>query len=378
MLLLWKGEGMRKADGLNPILGLKQWGSGRRWSADPARTVAVLSNILNRMRTMATISRLRSMVQICFSFFCLVAGYRFYQFYRWAIGQTEIFTARPASVEAFLPISALLGLKRLALTGIWDGIHPAGLAILISAIIIAIFLRKGFCGWICPIGFASNILEKLGRKLSMGVSLPRWLDYPLLSIKYLLLGFFGYIILWKMNVAAIEAFLSSQYNLVSDAKMLLFFLHPSVLTLQVLGILLLISLVIRNFWCRYLCPYGALLGLGALFSPVQVRRCASLCINCKRCDKICPVSIRVSQNATIRHPECIGCMECVEVCPQKNCLTVAGPGRKQISISAYPVMVVGLFLLVWVIALISGHWQTQVPLEEFRALYPAAASAIHP
>jgi polyferredoxin len=181
-----------------------------------------------------------------------------------------------------------------------------------------------------------------------------------------------------MNITAIEAFLSSRYNLVSDAKMLLFFLYPSALTLQVLGILLLFSLVIRNFWCRYLCPYGALLGLGALFSPVQVKRRASLCIDCKRCDKICPVSIKVSLNATIRHPECMGCMECVEVCPQKNCLTVAGPGRKPIPLFAYPIMIVGLFLIVWVTAVISGHWQTQVRLEVFRELYPTAASALHP
>jgi hypothetical protein len=72
----------------------------------------ILTNTLVRMRAWTTVSRIRMMIQIGFSFFCLVAGYRFYQFYGWAIGQTEIYTARPASVEAFLPISALLGLKR--------------------------------------------------------------------------------------------------------------------------------------------------------------------------------------------------------------------------------------------------------------------------
>jgi polyferredoxin len=361
-----------------PVLGSAQLNSESKWSDSPAKTFGISTTIRKRLRTWGTVSRIRMMVQICFSLFCLVAGYRFYQFYGWATGQTEVYTARPASVEAFLPISALLGLKRLLLKGIWDEVHPAGLAIFISALILAIILRKGFCGWICPIGFVSNVLEKLGRKLGGGFSLPRWLDYPLLGVKYLLLGFFGYIILWKMDVAAIEAFLSSRYNLVSDAKMLLFFLYPSVLTLQVLGILILSSLVVRNFWCRYLCPYGALLGLGAIFSPVQVKRCASLCIDCKRCDKICPVSIKVSQNATIRHPECMGCMECVEVCPQKNCLTVAVPGRKGIPIFAYPIMLLGLFMLIWITAVISGHWQTQVPVSVFRMLYSTAASALHP
>ena len=71
-------------------------------------------------------------------------------------------------------------------------------------------------------------------------------------------------------------------------------------------------------------------------------------------------------------------MECVEVCPQKDCLTLAGPGKKPISIFRYPIIVVGLFILIWAAAVTSGHWQTQVSTEIFRALYPTAASAIHP
>lgn len=362
----------------NQTIGSEDLIADGRRDPDRTRVPEPLSKILDRIRTTATISRIRTLVQTGFALFCLFIGYRFYQFYSWMIGQSEVHTLRPPSVEGFLPISALLGLKRLLLTGKWDEVHPAGLAIFISAILLAILLRKGFCGWICPVGFVSNILEKLGRSMGWAISLPRWLDYPLLCMKYLLLGFFGYIILWKMSISAIEAFLFSQYNLVSDAKMLLFFLYPSALTLQVLGILLLVSLIIRNFWCRYLCPYGALLGLGALFGPVQVKRNDSLCVDCKRCDKICPASIRVSRNKTIRHPECVGCMECVEVCPQKDCLTLAAPGRRQISIFRYPALVVGFFILFWATALISGHWRTQVPVEVFRALYPTAASALHP
>jgi hypothetical protein len=205
-----EGRGvMNKADLENPALSSERLSSESNWSDNPAQT-GLSTKIRMRMQAWATISHIRTMVQICFSLICLVAGYHFYQFYRWGIGQTEIYTARPPSVEAFLPISALLGLKRLLLTGIWDEIHPAGLAIFISALILAIFLRKGFCGWICPIGFVSNILEKLGRKFGWGFSLPRWLDYPLLGIKYLLLGFFGYIILWKMNITAIS--LENEYN----------------------------------------------------------------------------------------------------------------------------------------------------------------------
>jgi len=113
------------------------------------------------------------------------------------------------------------------------------------------------------------------------------MDFPLLGVKYLLLGFFCYIILWGMDVRSIEAFLYSRYNLVVDARMLLFFLHPSTLTLQVMAVLLLFQLVVRNCWCRYLCPYGALLGLEHCSSILQVKRDPSLCINCRECERVC-------------------------------------------------------------------------------------------
>jgi NAD-dependent dihydropyrimidine dehydrogenase PreA subunit len=324
------------------------------------------------------LSRIRLAVQACIALICIYTAYRFYYFHLWATDRSEIYTARPPSVEAFLPISALLGLKRLTLTGQWDGIHPAGLAILIAALAIALILRKGFCGWICPVGFLSNLTERLGKPIRFFDNAPPWLDYPLLSLKYILLGFFCWAILWSMDIRAIEAFLYSPYNLVADAKMLLFFLDPSLTVISVLGFLFLISLFIRNFWCRYLCPYGALLGLLAVFSPVRINRSASRCIDCKKCDKVCPASIKVSRSTVVRHAECIGCVECVPACPQKNCLTLAGPLKKRIPVLAMPVSVVGLFLLIYLGAVLTGHWNSRMPPEVVKQFYGSAATFTHP
>jgi polyferredoxin len=324
------------------------------------------------------IKTLRSLIQAGFALFCLYAGYRFYLFYLWGTGQSSTYVTRPPSVEAFLPISALVGLKRLVLSGHYDMVHPAGLTIFLAAICIAILLRKGFCGWICPVGFASNLAEKTGKKLKILWKPPIWLDLPLLSLKYLLLFFFLYLIAWKMTLKQIESFHTSPYNLAVDAKMLLFFLAPSNLSAGIMFFLVFISFFIRNFWCRYLCPYGALLGLLALVSPFQVKRDEEACIDCKKCEKTCPASITLTSKKTIRTAECIGCTECVSICPVDDCLTLSVPGRKKNSILLLPAAVLSSFLLFYAVALINGLWYSEVPPEVMKKFYSIIADLPHP
>lgn len=115
---------------------------------------------------------IRRTVQAGFTLFCLYAGWQFYWFYQWAIGASATYVARPPAVEGFLPISALVSLKRLVLTHQYDPIHPAGLTIFLAALSLGLLLRKGFCGWICPVGFASNLAELAGRRLKVNITPP--------------------------------------------------------------------------------------------------------------------------------------------------------------------------------------------------------------
>ncbi len=317
------------------------------------------------------LSLLRLLVQGSFAVFCLWVGYRFYRFFTWATVGGD-YVSRPPAVEAFLPVGALVSLKKLILTGEFDRLHPAGLTIFIAALVIALLFRKGFCGWICPVGFIFNLQEILVSRFRRLLHPPKWLDYPLLSLKYLLLAFFLYLIGWKMNIKAIEGFMRSPYNLMVDAKMLLFFLHPSLTALAVIGFIFLVSFLLRNFWCRYLCPYGGLLGLLAFLSPLQIRREHSLCIDCKKCESACTQSLRVAQKSVILDPECVGCLECVAACPISGCLNLSLLGRKKVSLIWLPLAVILTFLLFYLVAGWSGYWQTNIPDELFKRIYTLA------
>lgn len=321
---------------------------------------------------------MRTVVQSGFAVFCLWGGYRFYLFYLWGVGRSEAFVSRPPMVEAFLPISALMALKPFVLSGVFDPVHPVGLTIFMAALTIGLLARKGFCGWICPVGFTSNQLEKFSKKINILWMPPAWVDYPLMSLKYLLLAFFTYIILLKMPLEQIESFQKSPYNMIADAKLLLFFLNPSGLALGVMIFLVLISFVIRNFWCRYLCPYGALLGILSFASPMKIKRDMQTCIDCKKCEKTCPGSIRITRKTTVRSADCIGCGECAAVCPVDDCLTLAVPGRRRVPLYLLPAAVLGIFFLFWLLAVATGHWHTAVPSEVVKELYQTLANLPHP
>jgi polyferredoxin len=147
--------------------------------------------------------------------------YLFVRYYETAgrVGLSE----RPPGVEGWLPIASLMNLKVLLFGGGLPSVHPAGVFLLIAFLLMSWLLRKSFCSWLCPVGTFSEYLGVAGRKLfRKNFVLPRGLDIPLRSLKYLLLGFFVYVIA-SMSVHEIRAFLGGPYGIVADVKMLNFF-----------------------------------------------------------------------------------------------------------------------------------------------------------
>jgi polyferredoxin len=278
--------------------------------------------------------------------------------------------ARPPAVEAFLPIDGMMALRHLLHSGVVSTIHPAGLAIFVGICLMSAVVAKSFCSHVCPIGLLSELLGRLGvRVAGRTLTPPAWLDLPLRGLKFLLLGFFVWAVWFAMDPQAVAAFLTSPYARVVDAKMWLFFAAPSRLTVAVLGVLLVGSVLMRDLWCRYLCPYGALLGLLGRLAPFKVTRDPDLCTGCEGCSRACPARLPVHRMVRVASVECTSCQDCVMACPVRDCLAVRTPARPPAWARLRPlapvVLAVALYLGVVTGFRIAGHWHTEVREAEY-------------
>jgi polyferredoxin len=303
--------------------------------------------------------RVRLLVQSAFSFTCLLLGAQFARFVTAARQGVLPLPHRPAGVEGFLPISGLLGIADWLRNGSLNQVHPAATVILLLVIALSLLLRKSFCSWICPVGFLSEALARLGRGIfGRNFRIWRFLDVPLRSLKYLLLAFFAWALL-GMSPAALRAFIESPYNTIADVKTGMFFVHLGSLGAAVLLGFAVLSVLYKAFWCRYLCPYGALLGIVSWLSPARVRRDPVSCIDCGLCDRVCMARLPVSKKIDVLSPECTGCLDCVAVCPIKDALGLH-VGRRRWEARQYAAAVLLLFLTGYAGARVFGLWDNHV------------------
>jgi hypothetical protein len=277
-----------------------------RLSARPANSGTRLSALRKKLTRRARPDHsqvLRKTIQLAFLFLNVWLGVAFYFWVRrMETGAPGRIVVRPAGVEGWLPIAGLMNLKYWLTTGRVPASHPAALFLLVSFLAIAFLFRKAFCSWLCPVGTFSEYLWRAGRQIfGRSFQVPRWLDLPMRSLKYLLLGFFAWAIA-NMTPDAIERFMHSPYGAVADVRMLNFFRDLGQTAAIVLGALVIASALVQNFWCRYLCPYGALLGLTSLLSPLRIRRSEPACIDCAKCAKACPSALPVDKLVNISRP----------------------------------------------------------------------------
>jgi len=323
---------------------------------------------------------IRTVVQWCFMLWVAGIGIRFGMFVNSVeSGATSPLISRPPGVEGFLPIGALTSLKHWLVSGEIHPVHPAALVIFLTILLMSLLAKKSFCSWLCPVGTLSEVLYKLGRKVfGHNFRIWFWPDIILRGIKYLLLLLFLVFILIGMSGEKVSKFLDAPYWAVSDVKMLHFFTKMSGTTMVVLAVLAFLSLFYKMFWCRYLCPYGALLGLVSAMSPFKIRRDATGCTGCQRCSAACPSGLEVHSSTSVSSPECTGCLTCVAHCPERNVLAIQPVfWRRPLPVWAFPAVVVFIFMAGISAGMVSGHWQSSLSYSDYQRLIPLVKNLSH-
>jgi polyferredoxin len=175
-----------------------------------------------------------------------------------------------------------------------------------------------------------------------------------------------------MSADDLKSFIYGDYNKVADVMMLMFFIKISAFSLGVIIALAVFSLFIKNFWCRYLCPYGAFLGFFSIFSPLKITRNPDTCTDCRHCTQACPQNIQVHSKIRIRSDECMACYQCVTACPEIDTLKMRlnKKSKKEIPAKLYAAIIIGIFLLFTTTAMITGHWKNNIKREEYMEWIP--------
>lgn len=222
-----------------------------------------------------------------------------------------------ASLHAVCPFGGVVTIYKLVTEGSFtQKIHESSLVLGIAVLAAAILIGPAFCGWICPFGTFQEFVAKLGRKLlgkRYGKIIPKKLDAVLRYLRYVVL------IMVVVMTAISGKILFSDV----DPYFALFQFWTGEVAIPAfiaLGVVMLLSLIVERPFCRYACPYGAFLGLTNFFRIMPIRRNASTCISCSKCDKACPMGVTVSNKTTIRDTACISCLLCSSdaACPVPN------------------------------------------------------------
>jgi polyferredoxin len=184
--------------------------------------------------------------------------------------------------------------------------------ILGGVLLSALILRRAFCGYACPIGTLSEWIRLGGARLGLrGLRPGKTLDTALSALKYGLLAVL-LVLTWRAGELVFRGF-DPCYALVGR--------HGEDITFWayvVSGGIVLGSLFVSLPFCRWLCPFAAVLNPFSRWGAGNVVRDAAACKACGKCSQACPMGIEVESAERVTEARCTACLECVECCPTRD------------------------------------------------------------
>ena len=199
-------------------------------------------------------------------------------------------------------------------------------------IILTIVFGRFFCGWVCPFGALHQFVGYLGnrrKKTARKIQLNKYRKAQ--CIKYFILIFFLFMAAFPSLAVTLQTGLLDPIPLVTRSFNLLLlpifdraanfvsvtarFYEGAWLILVIFLTAILLNLLIPRFYCRFICPLGALFAIISRFAIWRIGKKQSECSNCRLCDKACEGACEPS--GSIRISECVLCFNCRDDCPDE-------------------------------------------------------------
>ena len=252
----------------------------------------------------------------------------------------------------------------------------------VSLLVCVLLFSKLFCSFLCPLGTVSEWFGKLGRKLKIQFTINDNWDKVLRIFKYALLS-----VTFYYTLADNELFCKAYDPFFAIVSQFGYDVIPW-MAISAIAILAIGSILVPMFWCRYVCPLGAISTLfkhiyvvialvviylviyllklevswiylliilfiaGYFFEAILPERSKSIqmmkitrnshsCIDCGLCSKKCPQGIDVASLEVVNHADCNLCGDCVSSCPVSDTLLI----NNKNSFRWMPIVALAVFVL---------------------------------
>ena len=235
-------------------------------------------------------------------------------------------------------------------TSISERLILPGIEFAFLAIVLTLILGRFFCGWICPLGTAIDMVGSIGRKVhpeddaanrkarkakfiilgvtaffaALGIQIAWVLDPMVIAARFVSLNLIPSVtfILNSIFVLLIKDFgiagpVRDLYHLLKSSLLgvkVYYFSHSFIILCFFLAVCAVFSLIKKRLWCRAICPLGAIYALAARFSLLT--RVIGKCTHCMACKPRCRTGA-ILDDASYVKGECILCMDCIYDCPQR-------------------------------------------------------------
>lgn len=219
--------------------------------------------------------------------------------------------AQYPSVHAICPVGGLENIWAwLAGHGNLQKLFSGTMTLFFFTLIFALVFGRAFCGNICPFGALQEFVGKISKRK---ITVPEKTDKYLRFGKYIVLALVT-IMAWITATIWISPYDPwTAFGHIWSGEELF---AENGIGFVVLIIVLIGSVLIDRFFCKYLCPAGAMYGVVSKISPTKINR--DVCSGCGKCSSSCPMNIDVCKQGSVTSAECIACGECVTACPSKH------------------------------------------------------------